>query len=94
MKNVGHIGRLVIVAEGPVAKGVRFIVAITGLAAEQAVQHADHFEKRIQELKEEVEANKDSFDDRKKYKELYDELKVLNEVSFFRGHPKIGIFTG
>ena len=80
MKNVGHIGRFVITSEEAIAKGIRRIVAITGPDAEKAIHRAERMEKRVQALKEKVEADKNLITDRKKYKEVVKEAYDLIEV--------------
>lgn len=57
LKNVGHIGQLVISSEEAVAKGIRRITALTGPEAERAVQRANRVEKRVNELYEKVKSN-------------------------------------
>lgn len=54
LRNVSHIGHLVITAEEAIAKGIRRIVAVTGPEAEKALHSADCLDKRIDQLTEEV----------------------------------------
>jgi len=78
LRNVGHIGRLVISSEEAIAKGIRRIVALTGPEAEKAFQFANRTEKRVNELLERVKQNPDVVKDQRKLKELTKEINDLN----------------
>lgn len=54
MRNVGHIGHLVVVSEEAIAKGVRRIVAVTGPEAERALQRAVRLETALETLEKSV----------------------------------------
>uniref|UniRef100_A0A0K0F7G9 Alanine--tRNA ligase n=1 Tax=Strongyloides venezuelensis TaxID=75913 RepID=A0A0K0F7G9_STRVS len=77
LKNVSHIGSLVITTEEAIAKGIRRIVALTGLEAEKSLHRADRIEKRVNELKELVEKDENVVNDKIKFKEL---TKAANEL--------------
>ncbi|TKR62320.1 hypothetical protein L596_026301 [Steinernema carpocapsae] len=79
LQNVGHIGRLVISSEEAIAKGQRRIVALTGPAADKAIHRADRMEQRVNEIKAEVEADKDIVNDRVKFKETGKRVNELVE---------------
>jgi alanyl-tRNA synthetase len=55
LKNVSHIGHLVITSEEAIAKGTRRIIAITGPEAEKSLQRAERLETRIGETKARVD---------------------------------------
>uniref|UniRef100_A0A1I8AFG7 Alanine--tRNA ligase n=1 Tax=Steinernema glaseri TaxID=37863 RepID=A0A1I8AFG7_9BILA len=79
LKNVGHIGRLVISSEEAIAKGQRRIVALTGPAADKAIRLANLYEKSVDALKAEVEADKNIVNDRVKFKETGKRVNELVE---------------
>ena len=63
LKNISHIGHLVITQEEAIAKGIRRIVAITGPEAEKAIERAVVLEERLTQLQQNVEkAVKESAD--------------------------------
>ncbi|CEF67938.1 Alanine--tRNA ligase, mitochondrial [Strongyloides ratti] len=70
LKNVSHIGSLVITTEEAIAKGIRRIVALTGPEAEKAIHRGERIEKRVNELKVLVEKDENIVNDKKKFKEL------------------------
>lgn len=84
LKNVGHIGHLVISSEEAIAKGIRRIVALTGPEAERALARADRLEKRATELNERIKANKDIVNDRAAFKNTGKEINEFVEVLFLR----------
>jgi len=55
LKNVSHIGQLVITSEEAIAKGTRRIIAITGPEAEKSLQRAERLQARIGEIKSRVD---------------------------------------
>uniref|UniRef100_A0A0R3RRY6 Alanine--tRNA ligase n=1 Tax=Elaeophora elaphi TaxID=1147741 RepID=A0A0R3RRY6_9BILA len=57
LHNVGDIGKLVIIVEEAIAKGIRRVVALTGPEASRAIQRADRLEQRVMEAHNEIEAN-------------------------------------
>ncbi|KAI6232992.1 Alanine--tRNA ligase [Aphelenchoides fujianensis] len=77
LKNVGHIGSFVITSEEAIAKGVRRIVALTGPAAVSAIERANRYEQRMNEVLQRVKANPEIFRDADAFKQL---TKETNEV--------------
>uniref|UniRef100_A0A914LR50 Alanine--tRNA ligase n=1 Tax=Meloidogyne incognita TaxID=6306 RepID=A0A914LR50_MELIC len=55
LRNVSHIGSLVITTEEAIAKGIRRIVAITGPEGEKSLQNAEKLSKNLNELIEMAE---------------------------------------
>lgn len=78
MRNVGHIGRLVISSEESIAKGIRRIVALTGPEAENAFQRANRVEERVNKLFDRVKQNPDVVRDQERSKAL---MKEINEMT-------------
>ncbi|MCP9260421.1 Alanine--tRNA ligase, cytoplasmic [Dirofilaria immitis] len=54
LHNVGHIGKLVVIAEEAIAKGIRRITALTGAEAYRAIHRADRLEQRVEEAHNEI----------------------------------------
>lgn len=54
--NGGHVGQMVIVAEEAIAKGVRRVVAVTGVEAARAEKRADQLHRQVEDLAAEIEA--------------------------------------
>ncbi|KAI6182400.1 Alanine--tRNA ligase, mitochondrial [Aphelenchoides bicaudatus] len=78
LRNVGHIGRLVITSEESIAKGVRRIVAVTGPKGEQAFQRANRFGERTNELLKRAESDPNVVRDAKQFRALTKEIFELN----------------
>lgn len=78
LRNVGHIGRLIITSEEAIAKGIRRIVAVTGPEAENAFQRANRLEKRVDHLLDRVQKDPGVVKDAKKFKDLLKESNELN----------------
>lgn len=51
LHNAGDMGSFVITTEESIARGIRRIVALTGPAAEKAIEHARYFEQTLTDLK-------------------------------------------
>ncbi|CAD5208802.1 unnamed protein product [Bursaphelenchus xylophilus] len=79
LKNVGHIGNLVISSEEAVAKGIRRIVALTGPAAVSAIQRANRAEDRVTKLYEKVKNDPKIIEDKAVFKKLIKEANELVE---------------
>lgn len=77
LKNVGHIGKLVITVEEAIAKGIRRIVAVTGPEAERAIQRADRIEKEVKAIEERVKSDEGIVKDKARFKETVKELNDL-----------------
>uniref|UniRef100_A0AC35TRG4 Alanine--tRNA ligase n=1 Tax=Rhabditophanes sp. KR3021 TaxID=114890 RepID=A0AC35TRG4_9BILA len=77
LKNVSHIGHLVISQEEAIAKGIRRITALTGPEAEKAIHRADRIEVRVNDLKKAVESNKSLASDLLKFKEASTQANEL-----------------
>ncbi|KAI1730704.1 tRNA synthetases class II (A) domain-containing protein [Ditylenchus destructor] len=76
LRNISHIGHLVITSEEAIAKGIRRIVAVTGPEAERAIQRAERMEQRLKPLSETVQQNKTLAEDQDKFKRI---CKEINE---------------
>uniref|UniRef100_A0A915EI58 Alanine--tRNA ligase n=1 Tax=Ditylenchus dipsaci TaxID=166011 RepID=A0A915EI58_9BILA len=77
LKNVSHIGHLVITTEEAISKGVRRIVAITGPEAERAIKRAERVQERLDKLSKSVQQNNKSLiEDRNSLKKT---VKEINE---------------
>jgi alanyl-tRNA synthetase len=50
VQKTGHIGRFIIASEEGIAKGVRRIVALTGLPAQLGIKRAEELENKVNEL--------------------------------------------
>uniref|UniRef100_A0A914HAD1 Alanine--tRNA ligase n=1 Tax=Globodera rostochiensis TaxID=31243 RepID=A0A914HAD1_GLORO len=59
LRNVSHIGNLVITSEEAIAKGIRRIVAVTGPDAARALNEADKLDKWATELVEEAKKDQE-----------------------------------
>uniref|UniRef100_A0A0N5A510 Alanine--tRNA ligase n=1 Tax=Parastrongyloides trichosuri TaxID=131310 RepID=A0A0N5A510_PARTI len=82
LKNVSHIGSLVITTEEAIAKGIRRIVALTGPEAERAIHRAERLEKRVNEFKIVVENDKNVVNDKVKFKELTKQANdLISEIN-------------
>lgn len=77
LKNVGHIGKLVISSEEAIAKGVRRVVALTGPEAERAIQRADRIEKEVKAIEERVKMDENIVKDKIRFK---DTVKEINDL--------------
>jgi alanyl-tRNA synthetase len=77
LKNVGHIGKLVITSEEAIAKGIRRIVALTGPEAERAIQRADRIEKDVKAIEERVKNDENIVKDKARFK---DTVKEINDL--------------
>ncbi|VDI01856.1 alanyl-tRNA synthetase [Mytilus galloprovincialis] len=55
LRRAGHIGKLVIVSEEAISKGIRRIIAVTGTEAQKAWHKVGVLEKSINELKKEID---------------------------------------
>lgn len=53
----GHIGKMAIVSEEAISKGVRRIIAVTGSEAMKAGHRVDVLNKQVQDLKKKIETN-------------------------------------
>ena len=80
LKNVSHIGHLIITTEEAIAKGDRRIVAVTGPEAEGAIQRADRLEKRLCELSQSIQQNKNLMKNRDNFKKIGKEINEFIEV--------------
>ncbi|XP_071479639.1 alanine--tRNA ligase, cytoplasmic-like [Diadema antillarum] len=60
VRNAGDIGKFVITTEEAIAKGIRRIVAITGVDAEKAVTRAEGLERQVEDLATKVKGAGDS----------------------------------
>ncbi|XP_060596346.1 alanine--tRNA ligase, cytoplasmic-like [Ruditapes philippinarum] len=58
--NGGHIGKMAIVSEEAISKGVRRIIAVTGSEAMKAAHRVDVLDKEVKELKTKLEENSKS----------------------------------
>jgi len=86
LRNVSHIGHLVITVEEAIAKGIRRIVAITGPEAEKALHAADHLDKQMCDLVEEVNKGQElaiSTGDEEVVKQLGKRITEFEEVTFY-----------
>jgi alanyl-tRNA synthetase len=82
LKNVGHIGHLVIATEEAIAKGIRRIVALTGPEAERALARADRLEVRAKELNQRIKGNESIVADRAEFKKTGKEInEFIQEVN-------------
>lgn len=79
LKNAGHIGDFVISQEEAIAKGIRRVVALTGLEAAKANKRAEHFETEVKFLCENVTKDKVSFGQFLHYEKLF--LGSRNKLS-------------
>jgi len=77
LKNVGHIGKLVISSEEAIAKGIRRIVAYTGPGAERLLRDANKQEAIIKELYERIKSDPNIYKDTNKYKKTVKELNAF-----------------
>lgn len=80
---MGHIGKIVIVTEEAIAKGIRRIVALTGPEAERAIRNADRFEAQVVALVTEIENDKSIALDKEKFKQASKRVIDLVAVSLF-----------
>ena len=55
LRKAGHIGKLVIVSEEAIAKGIRRIIAVTGTEANKAWHKVDVLEKDLNNLKQQID---------------------------------------
>ncbi|CAG2248862.1 AARS [Mytilus edulis] len=55
LRRAGHIGKLVIVSEEAISKGIRRIIAVTGTESQKAWHKVGVLEKSINELKKEID---------------------------------------
>ncbi|XP_052816323.1 alanine--tRNA ligase, cytoplasmic-like isoform X1 [Mya arenaria] len=60
LRKGGDAGKMVIVSEEAISKGVRRIIAITGAEAMKALHRTEVLEREVQELKKKVESNEKS----------------------------------
>lgn len=74
LRNVSHIGHLVITSEEAIAKGIRRIVAVTGPEAERAIHRAERMEERLKSLQKTVESNKNLATDQENFKRVGKEI--------------------
>ncbi|XP_005102630.1 alanine--tRNA ligase, cytoplasmic [Aplysia californica] len=72
LQRAGHIGEFVIVTEEAISKGVRRIIAVTGVEAHKAVHRQEVLSRNVQELKTKVEDNPktNAFTDRELNKQI------------------------
>ncbi|KAE9550356.1 hypothetical protein FO519_006439 [Halicephalobus sp. NKZ332] len=77
LKNVGHIGKLVISSEEAIAKGIRRIVAYTGPGAERLLRDAHKQENIIKELHDRIQKDPEIFKDTARYKKTVKELNAF-----------------
>uniref|UniRef100_A0A915Q7V7 Alanine--tRNA ligase n=1 Tax=Setaria digitata TaxID=48799 RepID=A0A915Q7V7_9BILA len=68
LHNVGHVDKMVISVEEAVAKGIRRIVALTGLEASRAIQRADRLEQRVEKAHDELTTDQTVTVDRAQFK--------------------------
>uniref|UniRef100_A0A7E4UWM7 Alanine--tRNA ligase n=1 Tax=Panagrellus redivivus TaxID=6233 RepID=A0A7E4UWM7_PANRE len=79
LRNVGHIGQLVVSSEEAIAKGIRRIVALTGPEAERAIARADRIEQEVRKVHDAVQADKDIVQDKTRFKATIKEINELIE---------------
>ncbi|GMT00730.1 hypothetical protein PENTCL1PPCAC_22904, partial [Pristionchus entomophagus] len=77
LHNSGHIGKLVIVSEEAIAKGIRRMVGLTGPEADRAIKRADKIEERVEALYSEVESEKNLAENKEKFNA---KLKNANDL--------------
>lgn len=80
LKNVSHIGHLVITTEEAIAKGIRRIVAVTGPEAEHALRRAELIDQRLKKLSSVVDETEKNASDTKTIKKLSKEVADFVEV--------------
>lgn len=82
LHNVGHIGNFVISSEEAIAKGIRRIVALTGLEAERAIHRADRMAARAQAIADFIADNKEITMDSEKFKTVSKRIQeLIDEVN-------------
>lgn len=74
----GHIGDFIIASEEAIAKGIRRIVALTGPEATRALKRNELFEKRLNEIKAVIEADKEGSKSKEHVKKI---VELTDEVS-------------
>ncbi|VDD95294.1 unnamed protein product [Enterobius vermicularis] len=79
LRNVGHIGKLVITVEEAIAKGIRRIVALTGPEAERSLHRAERLEIRVRALTEKMESVSLIAGDNQEFKTTNKDIKELLE---------------
>jgi len=57
LRRTGHMGRVVIVTEEAISKGVRRVIAVTGAEAQKALNKQENLEKSVNQLKTRIEEN-------------------------------------
>ncbi|KAJ8930486.1 hypothetical protein NQ314_016713 [Rhamnusium bicolor] len=74
----GHIGDFVISSEEAIAKGIRRIVALTGPEATKAIKKNELLEKRLNEIKATIQADKEGAKSKEHIKQI---VELTDEVS-------------
>lgn len=86
LHNAGDMGSFVITTEESIARGIRRIVALTGPAAEKAIEHARYFEQTVEDLKSQAAQEKASIAAIQKKIVLLQEAVSQSAIPYVKKH--------
>ena len=86
LHNAGDMGSFVITTEESIARGIRRIVALTGPAAEKALEHARYFEQTVEDLKAQAEQEKSSIAAITKKIKVLEESVAQSAIPYVKKH--------
>lgn len=82
----GDMGNFVITTEESIARGIRRIVALTGPAAETAIEHARYFEQTVEDLKQQAGQEQSSIAAITKKIKLLEEAVAQSAIPYVKKH--------